>query len=69
MFAQLTHKGKISKLFSVLNLSGEFNQLEVDEKSSLLLTLKTLKGLYQTRCLAFGAKTASSVFQMTIDKT
>jgi len=61
MFAQLTHKGKISKLFSVLNLSGEFNQLEVDEKSSPLLTMNTYKGLYLTRRLVYGVKTVDKI--------
>ena len=67
LFANLAHKGKKPTLFSILDLSGAFNQLEVDEKSSPLLTLNTHKGLYRTRRLAYGVKTAQSVFQATMD--
>ena len=65
--AKLAHTGKTPKVFSILDLSGAFNQLEVDEKSSPLFDLNTHKGLYRTRRLAYGVKTAPSVFQMTMD--
>ena len=67
LFANLGHKGKNPTVFSILDLSGAFNQLEVDEKSAPLLTLNTYKGLYKTRRLADGVKTAPSVFQATMD--
>ena len=63
----LVHKGKKPTVFSILDLSGAFNQLEVDEKSSTLVTLNTHKGLYRTRHLAYGVKTAPAVFQVTTD--
>ena len=68
LFANLAHKGKKPTVFSILDLSGAFNQLEVDEKSSPLLTRNTHKGLYRTRRLAYGVKTAPSVFQARMDK-
>ena len=67
MFAKLAHNGKTPKVFSILELGGAFNQLEVDEKSPPLLALNTHKGLYRTRHLAYGVKPAPSVFQMTMD--
>ena len=67
LFAKLAHTGKTPKVLSILDLSGAFNQLEVDEKSSPLFDLNTHKGLYRTRRLAYGVKTAPSVFQMTMD--
>ena len=67
LFAKLPHTGKTPKVFSILDLSGAFNQLEVDEKSSPLLTLNTHKELNRTRRLAYGVKTVPSVFQMTMD--
>jgi hypothetical protein len=55
-------------VFSLLDLSGAYNQLEVDEKSAPLLTLNTHKGLYRTQRLAYGVKTAPSIFQKTMDQ-
>ena len=66
LFAKLAHTGKTPKVFSILDLSGAFNQLEVDEKSSPLLTFNTHKELHRTRRLAYGVKTDPSVFQMTM---
>jgi hypothetical protein len=68
LFAKLAHTGKTPKVLSILDLSGAFNQLEVDEKSSPLLTFNTHKELHRTRRLAYGVKTDPSVFQMTMDK-
>ena len=64
LFANLAHKA----VFSILDLSGAFNQREVDETSLPLLTLNTHMEQYMTRRLAYGVKTAPSVFQVTKDK-
>ena len=44
LFGKLAHNEKTLKVFSILDLSGAFNQLEVDEESSRLLTFNTHKG-------------------------
>ncbi len=67
MFAKMCNSGDTPKVFSVLDLSGAFNQLLLDESSELLV-LNTHKGLMGTKRLCFGVKTASTVFQATMDK-
>ena len=41
MFAKITHKGVEPKVYSVLDLSGAFNQLYLDRESAEYLTLNT----------------------------
>ena len=68
LFAKLAHEGKNPKVFCDLNLSGAFNQLHLDERSIPLLTLNTHKGLYRIKRLSYGMKTATSIFQATMEK-
>ena len=64
----LPTKEKYLSVFSLVDLSGAYNQLEVEEKSAPLLTLNTHKWLYHTLHLAYGVKTAPSIFQKTMDQ-
>ena len=68
MFAKITHNGMKPKVYCVLDLSGAFNQLFLDEKSAELLTLNTCKGLMGTKRLCYGVKTAPAQFQAAMDK-
>ena len=68
----VAHNGESPAIFSICDLSGAFNQIKINEeskkKSADLLTLNTHKGLYRMRRLAYGVKTAPSIFQATMDK-
>ena len=55
-------------MFSVLDLSGAFNQLHLDEESAKLLDLNTHRGLYGTSRLTYFVKVDPSQFQPCIDK-
>lgn len=55
------------QLFTKLDLSNAYNQLELDEKSQSLCTWSTHKGLYKTLRLPFGVKVAGAIFQKTIE--
>ena len=68
MFAKITQNGMKPKVYSVIDLSGAFNQLFLDEKSAELLTLNTIKGLMGTKRLCYGVKTAPAQFQAAMDK-
>ena len=67
LFTKLANEGQ-PKVFSVLDLSGAFNQLLLDEESAKLLVINTHCGLLATKRLCFGVKTAPSIFQATMDK-
>ena len=67
LFTKLVEEGS-PKVFSVLDLSGAFNQLFLDEESAKLLVINTHRGLLATKRLCFGVKTAPSIFQATMDK-
>ena len=67
MFAKFA-QGSHPKIFSVLDLSGAFNQLKLDEESAKLLVLNTHKGLYGTSRLTYGIKVAPAQFQACMDK-
>lgn len=54
-------------VFSHIDLSDAFLQVEVDEKSRELLTLNTHQGLYQFNRLPPGVKPAPCEFQQIID--
>ena len=55
------------KIFSKLDLSNVYQQLELDDDSRELTTINTTKGPYQfTRC-PYGISTAPSFFQRTMD--
>ena len=53
--------------FSVIDLASAFNQLFLDDKSSELLTINTRKGLFRSKRLCFGVKTATAQFQRVMD--
>ena len=64
MFAKLTMDGLNPVWFSVIDLSGAFNQLILDEEASEILTLNTSRGLLRPKRLSFGVKTAPAQFQI-----
>ena len=68
MFAMLSNQGGAPTLFSVIDLSGAFNQLLLEGESSQLLTLNTRRGLLSSKRLSLGIKTAPAQFQRVIDK-
>ncbi|XP_046563364.1 uncharacterized protein K02A2.6-like [Haliotis rubra] len=55
-------------LFSKLDLSSAYLQLELTEKSRPLLVINTHKGLYEFQRLCFGISTAPSIFQSVMDQ-
>ena len=67
MFALLSQNGAVPDTFSVIDLASAFNQLFLDEESSHLLTANTRKGLFRSKRLCFGVKTATSQFQRVMD--
>jgi hypothetical protein len=64
LFAKL-HGGKI---FSKIDLTSAYLQLEVDNNSKKFLTINTHKGLYQYQRLSFGVSTAPLIFQRVMDQ-
>ncbi|XP_062702030.1 uncharacterized protein K02A2.6-like [Aedes albopictus] len=63
IFAKLAGK----KIFSQIDLSDAYLQVEVSESSRKLLTINTHKGLYQFNRLSPGVKTAPGEFQQIVD--
>ena len=55
------------KLYSVIDLTGAFQQLQLTQTASKLVTIATPFGFYEFLRLPFGIKTASAVFQRVID--
>ena len=68
LFARLAESGSPPKLYSVIDLSGAFNQVSLDKESAKLLVLNMCKGLLGTKRLCFGIKTAPAQFQAIMDK-
>ena len=66
--AKLAQGGSQPKVFSVLDLSGAFNQLLLDKDAARLLVLNTHKGLFGTSRLTYGVKVAPAQFQSCMDK-
>lgn len=56
------------ELYSVIDLTGAFQQLKLSDKSSELVTINTHVGLFQFLRLPFGIKVASAAFQRVIDQ-
>lgn len=54
-------------VFSQIDLSDAYLQLEMDEESRRLLTINTHRGLYTFNRLCPGVKPASGIFQQTMD--
>ena len=67
MFPMLSQDGANPDTFSVTDLASAFNQLFLDEESTELLTINTRKGLFKSKRLCFGVKTATSQFQRIMD--
>lgn len=57
-----------NKCFSVIDLSGAYLQLALDEKSRMLTTINTHIGLFSYCRVPFGVKTAPGIFQEVMDK-
>lgn len=57
-----------NKFFSIIDLSGAYLQLALDEKSQELTTVNTHCGLFSYCRLPFGVKTAPSIFQEVMEK-
>ena len=60
MFPMLSQDGANPDTFSVTDLASAFNQSFLDEESTKLLTINTRKGLFKSKRLCFGVKTATS---------
>lgn len=56
------------KYYSVLDMKGAYQQLELTDKSKRLLVVSTHKGLYMPKRMPFGVKPASQIFQSVMDK-
>ena len=67
MFAMLSQDSSTPDTFSVIDLASAFNQLFLDDESSELLTINTRKGLFRSKRLCFGVKTAAAQFQRVMD--
>ncbi|XP_062715677.1 uncharacterized protein K02A2.6-like [Aedes albopictus] len=63
IFAQLNG----STVFSIIDLSDAYLQLEVDDDSKKLLTINTHRGLFRFNRLAPGVKSAPGAFQRLVD--
>lgn len=55
-------------LYSVIDLTGAFQQLKLSEESQSLVTVNTHIGLFKFLRLPFGIKIASAAFQRVIDE-
>ena len=55
-----------SKIFSKLDMTKAYHQLELDESSKSITTFVTHTGLYRYKRLLFGVNAASEIFQKTI---
>ena len=56
------------EMYTVLDMSGAFNQIAVDTETGELLTVATPEGYAQPTRLPFGIKTAPKIFQSNMDK-
>jgi hypothetical protein len=64
LFASLAN----GEVFSKLDLSAAYQQVELTEESKAYLTINTHKGLYRLNRLSFGVSTAPNVFQRIMDQ-
>ncbi|UYV61908.1 K02A2.6-like [Cordylochernes scorpioides] len=56
-----------NKIFTKLDLSSAYHQIEMDEASKNLLVVSTHRGLYRYNRLPFGISPASAIFQRCMD--
>ena len=66
---EIFNKLNCSKIFSKIDSSDSYLQIEVEENSSKLLSINTHRGLYKFNRLAFGVKVVPAIFQQVIDAT
>jgi hypothetical protein len=57
-----------SKVFTKLDLSHAYAQMNVDKESQKYLTINTHKGLYSYTKLPYGVKSSPKIFQAVMDK-
>ena len=57
-----------SKMFSKLDMTNAYHQLELDEDSRMITTFTTHVGLRRYKRLLFGVNTAAEIFQKTISE-
>lgn len=57
-----------ARVFSHIDLSDAFLQVEVDDDSKHLLTINTHKGLFRYNRMAFGVKIFPAIFQQIMDE-
>ncbi len=55
-------------VFSKLDLSHAYQQLELDDESQVFLTLNTPRGLFKVKRLMYGIASAPAIFQKTMDQ-
>lgn len=67
MFAMLSQDGATPDSFSVIDLASASSQLFLDDESLELLTINTRKGLFRSKHLCLGVKTATAQFQRVMD--
>ncbi|CAI6377455.1 unnamed protein product [Macrosiphum euphorbiae] len=65
---EIFQKVSKGKKFSKIDLSEAYNQLELDEESSKILTWSTHKGLFKIHRLPYGVAPASAIFQKLIEQ-
>ena len=56
------------KIFSKIDLSHAYQQVELDDNSQRYLTINTHKGLYRYKRLPFGVSSAPAIFQRIMDQ-
>ena len=56
------------RIFSKIDLSHAYQQVELDEESQEYLTINTHKGLYRYKRLPFGVSSAPAIFQRIMDQ-
>ena len=55
-----------STVFSILDLSNAYHQLELEDSSTHITTFTTHAGLFRNKRLVFGVNAASELFQKAI---
>ena len=66
-FEDIIAKLSGSKLFSVIDLTDAYLQMEVDPSSRKFMVVATHKGYFQYKRLPFGVNFALAIFQKTME--